>query len=109
MLKDNYKHKIKEAKRESFRKFCSSPSSVSEMAGLVKAMASTPTFSALIANPTGDAPVTHEESHGNLLNHHFPLHTQAPPPHEATPPILEQQNEGELDWEDPVMALLTPP
>ena len=38
VLKDNYKHKIKEAKRESFRKFCSSPSSVSEMAGLVKAM-----------------------------------------------------------------------
>ena len=80
VLKDNYKHKIKEAKRESFRKFCSSPSSVSEMAGMVKALASAPNFSALIKTPTGDAPVTHEESHGNLPNHHFPAHTDAPPP-----------------------------
>ena len=73
------------------------------MAGMVKALTSAPSFSALIKDPAGDAPVTHEESHGNLLNHHFPAHTDAPPPPE------EQQQEGETDWDDPVMALLTPP
>ena len=55
----------------------------------------------MIADPQGNAPITHSQSHLNLLNHHFPAHENTPVQVLADP--LPQDLE-----EDPIMELLTP-
>ena len=82
-LQREYKNKIKTARTESFKKFCSSHGSVPELAGMVRALTTKPGFSALISDAGGSAPVTHSQSHDNLLSHHFPSHLAIEPQGEA--------------------------
>ena len=100
-LRREYQRAMQKACKDSFRKFCSSASSVKELSGMVKALSTPPSFSALIADPQGNAPITHSQSHLNLLNHHFPAHENTPVQVLADP--LPQDLE-----EDPIMELLTP-
>merc|ERR1711978_662522 len=52
-LQGEYKYKIKAARSESFKKFCSSSGSVPELAGMVRALRTKPGFSALISDAGG--------------------------------------------------------
>ena len=102
-LQRDYKLAIKSARKESFRKFCSSPRSVSELAGMVKALTNKPSYSALIVDSRGRVPETHAGSHNNLLNHHFPSHqTQRS---QSWGALRAATRDG---LEDPIMELLTP-
>ena len=102
-LQRDYKLAIKSARKESFRKFCSSPRSVSELAGMVKALTNKPSYSALIVDSRGRVPETHACSHNNLLNHHFPSHqTQRS---QSWGALRAATRDG---LEDPIMELLTP-
>ena len=84
-LKRQFKYEVDQAKKESWKKFCSSADTSSELSRLIKSITSKPSHMALIKNSAGEEPEDLGTSHQNLLSHHFPNHRVTRPPLQQTP------------------------
>ena len=100
-LKRDYKREIFEAKEESWKKFCTSSKSATELSRLVKTLTKAPVQTALIKDGQGVQPDTALQSLRNLLNHHFPEHRDSGGDPVSPPPVPGDSDRG-------IFELLTP-
>ena len=85
-LKRQFKYEIDQAKKDSWRTFCSSANSTSDLSKLIKTITSKSSHMALIKNSEGVGPRDLGTSHQNLLSHHFPEYSSSRPPPLPDPP-----------------------
>ena len=100
-LNRQFKYEVNHAKKESFRKFCTSADTSSELSRLIKSITSKPSHMALIKNSGGVEPDDLDTSHFNLLSHHFPGHRVCKPPSQADPPL-------DLSGSEEIFSYITP-